>query len=110
MAVFRLEVAIDEAYTEFMALEDDNRNSLNMMLVARKYAPKTAKQIIDCLVDQPALLFSESKGGYLCTDVLTASIGDIIAVTMMNRYADQARSEQAEQARKEMLHSKLIRG
>lgn len=104
---FKLEEAIDQAYEEFMRLPENDRNSLNMMLLARKYSPRTAKHILDCLIEQPALIFAESKGGYLCADVLTATIGDIIAMSMMNRYSDQMKAEQAEQVRKDMLLSRL---
>jgi hypothetical protein len=104
---FKLEEAIDQALEDFMKLEIDDRNSLNMSLLARKYAPRTAAHLVDCITDQPALLFAEAKGGHLCADVLTATIGDLIASAMLMRFKEQAEKEQAEQIRRETFRQNL---
>lgn len=105
--VFQMDVAIDEAYDEFSKLVPEDRNQLNIMLVARKYAPRTHKQVLDCLIENPALMFMEAKGGHLVIDVLIADIAEAIAAVMIQRYAEQAQKEEMEQARRASLRRNL---
>lgn len=100
---WRLEAAIDRAYEDFLALEDDHRNQLNMLLMARRYAPSTSKQCVDCLRDNAVLLFLEAKPGYLILDVLIAGITDVIGNHVMQRYTDTVKLADANDVRRKLL-------
>lgn len=107
---FHLEEAIERAYKEFMDLDEENRNPLNMFLIARKYTPKNAQHVIDCIADNPVILFLEAKAGHLNFDVLIASIGESIAAGMKQKFTEQAQKEEADSVKSRMLRQQIMGG
>lgn len=78
--------SMDSAYKKFLELEADQRVPVNMQMIAREYAPKTFKQVVDAVVEHPEILALEAKAGYQVLDVMIATIGVAIATAISDRY------------------------
>lgn len=104
---FHFQEALDQALDEFMKLPDEDKTPLNMQLLSRKYAPKLHKHVLDCIIENPAMLFLEAKPGFLLLDSAVATIGDALASMLMQRYQEHVNKEQAELIKAQSLRSQL---
>lgn len=111
MEKFRLEVAIEKAIAEFNELEESAQSPLNVMMLARKYAPATIKQCMDILgnPDYQWIYVFEGKPGYLLLDIVISTTTSYIAASIEYKVGQAKMQQQMDAARNETVRSKLLR-
>lgn len=102
MDKYRLEVAVDRALAEFNSLSEAEQSPLNMMMLARKYAPSNIKSCTDILGDPDYrwMYVFESKPGHLLLDTVIATVTSYIATSLDFKVNQERMNQQMEEARR----------
>lgn len=98
---YRLEVAIEKAIQEVSEIEEVKAPQVN--LIARKYAPSTVYDIIDCLNEFPWVLALHAQEGRLIEDVVAASVAEFITIAMVDNLNKAATQEKANNIRSKLI-------
>lgn len=98
-----LKEAIDKAYVKFTELDDKLKTPVNMLLIAREFAPKTIMQVCDVVAEHPEVLAMEAKLGYQVVDVLIGTITGAIGTSMSDRYIEALQQAQGSVERNKLM-------
>lgn len=108
--VFKLEVAIEKGFEEFMGFSEEARNPWNMSALSRKYAPRNAKQMSECLLENGLIFQLEAKPGYLLWDVSFATVSELIESGIKQRFTEQVQKEEMKAAKTAALRNQIMGG
>lgn len=100
---YRLKEAVDKAFEKFMSLDERMQTPVNMVVVAREYAPKTIKQVQEVMNEFPEFFMAEMKPGYYVLDGLIATITYNIGQALSEKYLEEINERNGRNARNQIL-------
>src|SRR5574341_483314 len=99
---FKMTVALDRAWSEYLGLKEDERNPVQLMGLARRYAPRNIPDCLTALEENKHLFWLDAQAGMLLQDVITATATNWMFRVLLQKDYDY-QQEKAAQVTKNLV-------